>query len=199
MTNTHTGEFVPVGVVVKPHGIRGEFCIKSYADSPLLFERVAAVYLREGRKRPKSFTVQSWRRHKGFVLLTLEGVADRDQAEVLRGRDVLIHERELPELDEGEFYIRDLIGCRVRLEDGTDVGELAHFYENPQQDTWVIMTDDDVEVLLPAVREFLVDVDLDAKVIVIDPPEGLLDIYLNPEPPKKKKPRHRKKSRRKKA
>lgn len=191
MTNHRTDGFILVGGVAKPHGIRGEFCIKSYADSPSLFGRVAALFLQDGKKRPEPFVVKSWREHKGLVLLKCQGVDDRNRAEELRGREVLIHKDDLPELDQGEHYLVDMMGCRVALEDGTDVGVLEAFYETAEQDTWVIMTDDRKEVLLPAVPEFVLDVDLDREIITIAPPEGLLDLYLNPEPPKKKKPRRR--------
>jgi 16S rRNA processing protein RimM len=177
---------VLVGGVVKAHGIRGEICIKSHAESPSLFGSVPALYLRDGDKPPRSFAVRSWREHKGFVLLVLKGVADRDQAEALRGFEVLVREEDLPELDEGEHYLYQMLGCRVILEDGTDVGVLDTFFETAGQDTWVIINEAGTEILLPAVPEFVLDVDLDAGVIVVDPPEGLLDLYLNPEPPKKK-------------
>ncbi len=191
MTTHRQDGFITVGGVAKPHGIRGEFCIKSYADSPLLFKRVASLFLKKGNNPPKSITVKSCREHKGLVLLTCAGVDDRDKAEALRGYEVLIREADLPELDQGEHYIVDMLGCQVQLEDGTVIGVLEQFYENAEQDTWVIMTDDKKEFLLPAVPEFVLDVDLDEEVIVIAPPEGLLDLYLNPEPPKKKKPRRR--------
>ncbi|QGY40078.1 16S rRNA processing protein RimM [Pseudodesulfovibrio cashew] len=183
--------FIEVGGVARPHGIRGEFCIKSYADSPSLFGRVSTVFLQRDGGRPEPLAVESWREHKGMVLLKCKGVNDRDRVDELRGMAVLIREDDLPEPDEGEHYIVDMLGCRVRLDDGTDVGVLETFYENPGQDTWVIVADDGKEILLPAVPEFVLDVDLDEEVIVIDPPEGLLDLYLNPEPPKKKKPRRR--------
>ena len=183
--------FVPVGGVARPHGIRGEFCIKSYADSPLLFGRVAALYLQDGNRTPKPYTVRAWREHKGLVLLTLDTVDDRDRAEALRGFTVLVREEDLPDLEEGEHYLYQMMGCRVVLEDGTEVGVLEQFFETGEQDTWVIAAPDDKEILLPAVPEFVLDVDLDNEVITIDPPEGLLDLYLNPEPPKKKKPRRR--------
>jgi len=191
MTTHRSSGFITVGGVAKPHGIRGEFCIKSYADSPLLFGRAPALFLQDGKKPPKQFTVKSWREHKDLVLLKIQGVDDRDQAEALRGFAVLIREDDLPELDGDEHYIVDMLGCRVALEDGTNVGTLEQFYENAEQDTWVIVTDDKKEILLPAVPEFVLDVDLDEELIIIDPPAGLLDIYLNPEPPKKKKPRRR--------
>ncbi|MDC0336380.1 ribosome maturation factor RimM [Pseudodesulfovibrio sp.] len=189
--------FIEIGGVAKPHGIRGEFCIKSYAASPSLFDEVAALFLQDGDKPPQPLKLRSWREHKGLVLLSCEGVDDRDKAEALRGRVVLVREDDLPELDEGEHYLYQMMGCRVQLEDGTDVGVLEHFFETAEQDTWVIVTDDKKEILLPAVPEFVLDVDLDEEVIIIAPPEGLLDIYLNPEPKKKKKPRRRTNKKRK--
>lgn len=191
MTTRRTDGFIPVGGVAKPHGIRGEFCIKSYADSPSLFSGETTLYLQDGNKPPKPITVRSHREHKGLVLLTCQGVDDRDKADALRGFAVLIREDDLPEPGEGEHYIHDMLGCRVQLENGTDIGVLETFYENAEQDTWVIITDDAKEILLPAVPEFVLDVDLDSEVITIDPPEGLLDLYLNPEPAKKKKVRRR--------
>ncbi len=191
MTEHRTDGFISVGGVVKPHGIRGEFCIKSYADSPSLFSEVAAVFLQKGNNPPKEITLSSSRQHKGLVLFKCKGVDDRDQAEALRGHTVLVREADLPEPDEGEHYLYQMMGCRIVLENGTDLGVLETFFETPEQDTWVIVTDDKKEILLPAVPEFVLDVDLDAEIITIDPPEGLLDIYLNPEPPKKRKPRRR--------
>ncbi|WP_239057815.1 ribosome maturation factor RimM [Pseudodesulfovibrio sp. JC047] len=181
--------FIPVGGVVKPHGIRGEFCIKSYADSPSIFGTIPAVYLQDGKKPPQPVTIASWREHKGLVLLTAKGVTDRDQAEALRGRTVLVREVDLPELGDDEQYLYQMIGCRVVVTDGTDVGELTGYYETAEQDIWVIVNEAGTEILLPAVPEFVLDIDLDEECITIDPPEGLLDLYLNPDPPKKKRKR----------
>ena len=186
-----TKGFISLGGVVKPHGIRGEFCIKSYADSPSIFRKAGAIFRQQGSKTPKPITITSCREHKGLVLVTAEGVTDRDQAELLRGRSVLVREEDLPDLGDNEHYYYQMIGCRIVLEDETDIGELKGYYETGEQDTWVIENDDRTEILLPAVPEFVLDVDLDSEVIVIAPPEGLLDLYLNPDPPKKKKPRRR--------
>ncbi|CCH48932.1 ribosome maturation factor RimM [Pseudodesulfovibrio piezophilus] len=191
MTTRRTDGFIQVGGVAKPHGIRGEFCIKSYADSPSLFGSVAALFLQDGNKPPKPFVLRSWREHKGLVLLKCQGVDDRDEAEALRGFAVLVHEDDLPAPEEGQHYLYEMLGCRVRLQDGADLGTLEQFFETAEQDTWVIITDDGKEILLPAVPEFVLDVDLDEEVILVDPPEGLIDLYLNPEPPQKKKPRRR--------
>ena len=161
----------------------------SYADSPSLFDAVDTLYLRDGTRAPQPLALASWREHKEFILVTAKGVTDRDQAEALRGREVLVREEDLPEPDEGEHYLYRMIGCTVVLADGAVVGELKGFYETSEQDTWVIVNEAGTEILLPAVPEFVLDVDLDAGSILIEPPEGLLDLYLHPDPPKKKQPR----------
>ncbi len=190
MTHNRSKGFVAVGGVVKPHGIRGEFCIKSYADSPSLFSRVGALFLQDGSKSPQPFTVRSWREHKGLILMKLQGVDDRDRAEEIRGWTVLVHEDDLPDLEEGEHYLYQMMGCRVVLEDGSAVGVLETFRD--RRAGYVGHCHRRGQGSIAARRaEFVLDVDLDSEVITIDPPEGLLDIYLNPEPPKKKKKRKR--------
>lgn len=198
MTPTNrTKGFIPVGGVAKPHGIRGELCIKSHADSPSLFGHVAALFLQHGERAPEPFTVRSWRVHQDFVLVKLQGVDDRNRADELRGRTVLVREDDLPELGDDEHYLHEMMGCRVALEDGTEIGVLEQFFETAEQDTWVIINEAGTEILLPAVPEFVLDVDLDAEIITVAPPEGLLDLYLNAEPPKKKKRKHPNRGRRK--
>ena len=190
---------VVVADVVKPHGIRGELCIQSYADSPALFGEVPAVYLRAADDRPDSpsnrprrVAVISSRAHHGRVLLTLEGVTDRDKAEALRGLEVCVAESDLPEPDPGEVYLHDILGSRVVTTGGEPVGRFEELLETGAQDVWVIRTDDGREVMLPAVEAFVADIDPDEGLIVIDPPEGLLDLYLADPEPRPEAPRRRK-------
>jgi 16S rRNA processing protein RimM len=174
---------VLVGKVVKPHGIRGELCVESYADSPDLFFGLKAVLLGPPERRPASYRIRAAREHKGRLLLTLQGVDDRNRAESLRGLEVRIPKDALPELEDGEFYMDDLLGLRVLLPDGNELGVLERFLETPGQITWVIAHASGREVLLPAVNEFLMELDLDNGIIRVEPPEGLVELYLSqPEP-----------------
>ncbi|WP_147820065.1 ribosome maturation factor RimM [Salidesulfovibrio onnuriiensis] len=197
MTARSDKEFVLVGKVVKPHGIRGEFCIKSFADSPFLFDEIKRIFLREGKRRPQPVTVQSWRMHKGMVLMTVNQVADRNRSEELRGAEVLVRAADLPDIGEDEFYLHEVEGFNVVLENGTVVGRFKGFIEAPGHDVWAIATPAKKEILLPAVPEFILDVDMEGETIVIDPPEGLIDLYENPEPPKKKNPAPRRTNKKK--
>ncbi|ACS78267.1 ribosome maturation factor RimM [Maridesulfovibrio salexigens] len=171
-------EMLVVAEVVKPHGLRGEVCIESHADSPFLFDEVPCLYLAKKGQKPRRFVVRSSRKHKGRVLLTFKGVEDRDQAENLRGMEILVREADLPESGDDEVYMYELEGMSVELEDGTVVGTISNFILAPGQETWVISSAEGKEILFPAVEEFVLSVDLDAEKVVVEPPEGLLDIYL---------------------
>ncbi len=187
---------VAVGTVIKPHGIRGELCVECHADSPLLFAAgrtllLAAASPKGGTGRPKPYTVSACRTHQGRLLVTLSGIADRDAAETLRGLEILVPAADLPEPDEGEVYLHELIGARVELPDGSPVGTFEGILggDGPAEyDTWVIAAPKGREILLPAVPEFLLDLDPDEGLIRIDPPPGLLDLYLSAEPEKQPKP-----------
>lgn len=171
---------VEVGRVSKPHGLKGELCIELYADSPFLFEGLRRVYLQLPGKKPRPCELLEWRPHQGRVLVLLDRCQGRDQAEGWRDAEFMVRERDLPEVEDGELRPEDLIGLEVRHVNGNPVGVLTDVQEVAGQELWFIHDDLEREILLPAVEEFVLDIDLDAGVIVIDPPEGLLELYQNP-------------------
>ena len=171
-------DWVVVGTVVKPHGITGELSVACHADSPEIFGRVPAVSLRGKDGSVVQRRVRSWRMNKDRVLLRLEGLEDRTRAEGLRGADIAVRTADLPRPAAGERYLHQLEGCRVFLPDGAELGVIQGFLEAPGQEIWVIRALGGEEVLFPAVRQFVRRVDLDQSQVVIDPPEGLLELYL---------------------
>ena len=171
-------ELVEVGLLTRPHGIRGELCLDYYAESLDLLQ-CGQVYVQAGNRPPRRMEVASVRLHRGMPLVRFAEVPDRTAAEVLRGQKVLVPQASLPELEEDEVYLNDVLGLPVYLdEDGRHLGTLDHVLFHGEQEVWVIVTPDSREVLLPAVPEFVTDIDLDAGRIVIAPPEGLLELYL---------------------
>lgn len=172
-------DYILIGRIVKPHGIRGEVCIDYYADSPFLLDEAGTLYLAPpSGGTPRSVRVRKWRRHHERILLLLEGTGDRNAAEALRGTEVFVRAEVLPELDDDEVYAHEVIGCRILLEDGGELGRLEDIQFIRDQEIWSIVTAEKREVLFPAQEEFITDVDLDAGVITIAPPPGLIDIYL---------------------
>ena len=102
-----------------------------------------------------------------------------DSLELLRGQTLLIPESALPELDEDEVYLHDMLGLSVVLDaTGQKLGVLDHVLFHGEQELWSILTPEGKEILLPAVPEFVADIDLDTEIIRITPPEGLLELYM---------------------
>ncbi|WP_290921153.1 ribosome maturation factor RimM [Halodesulfovibrio sp.] len=174
MTETH---FIEIGLIVKPHGLRGEVCVNYFADSPFLLK--GSVWLQKGKSKPVEHKVVSSRPHKGQELLTLESCRDRNCAEELRNVKVLVPDADLPELTEEEVYLHQLEGMNVMLENGTLVGRITAFQFNLGAEVWVITTEDKKEVLFPATEEFVSDIDIENATVTIAPPPGLLELYLS--------------------
>lgn len=169
---------VVLGRLAKPHGVKGDIRVDYYADSADLLDK--PLMLRAGRFAPRPIRVRDWHLWKDQLILGIEGCNDRSAAEQLRGQELLIDASFLPEADEDEPYLRDLIGLSVRLEDGTLVGELESVDFPAGQEMWSIRAPENeggYEILFPAVPEFVLDIDLSAETVTIAPPEGLLDLY----------------------
>lgn len=149
---------VTVGKCLKPHGIRGEVKVAILTDFPERFESAQTLLLHDG-KTVTEYRVEGARFHKKAVLLKLEGVDSMEAAEALRSRTVAIPEEELAELEEDEYWHFELEGLTVVDEEGTTVGELTQVLENPGHDIYVVKGSGG-EVLLPAVSEYILEVNL---------------------------------------
>ncbi len=177
--------YVHMGTITRPHGIKGELCVDWYADSPDFLRNT--FYLQCGSGPMQRAENAKFRMHKGRPLLTLTHINDRNAAETMRGVCIYIERDFLPDLSEDEAYLHDIIGLNIIGEDGVSIGTLEAVEFPSEQMLWVIRTHDGRELLFPAVEEFILSFDLEAEEIHISPPEGLFDIYLEENTPKKSK------------
>ena len=153
---------IEIGVVARAHGIRGEVRIHLYNPASTALDGAEALWLGE-----REYRIESARPVAGAYLVALAGVPDRTAAETLRGRPVSVARVDI-ELDEGEVLLGDLVGCRVELPDGSEWGVVTGL-ELGAQDRLVVRQGD-IERLVPVVDELLIDIDLEARRIVVDPP-----------------------------
>jgi 16S rRNA processing protein RimM len=160
---------VVVGRIVKPHGIRGELVVENRSDNPTRWDAGSVVFLEEGR----GLTVAAARPHSGRLLVIFEGVGDRVAAERLRGQVVMVPQSWLPPLGPGEWWPSQLEGCRVVTDAGRQLGRITDVIPNPANDLWVAVDERGAETLIPALRDLLLDVDADAKQIVVREVAGL--------------------------
>jgi 16S rRNA processing protein RimM len=167
-----------VGRVVKAHGITGELVVEVRTDDP--DTRFAPGGTLRGQSRSgaeRTYAVQSVREHGGRLLLRLAGVVDRNTAEDLRGTVFVVDTADLPPIeDSDEYYDHQLEGLRVLTTGGVPVGTVAEVLHTAAGELLAVRTEDGREVLVPFVGAIVTSVSMTDQNIVIDPPEGLLEI-----------------------
>ena len=158
-------EYLLIGTVLKPQGIRGECKIKSYAADIGLFSGWKAVYL-EDRGAYTSVPMKVTRIHEGFVYARLADSASADDAEAFRGRDLYIDREHAAPAENGAVYIADLIGCTAADEQGRTVGTLTDVLQYGTVDTWVFKTPEGT-LMAPALLSVFPQVDTAAGRILV--------------------------------
>ena len=164
-----------VGKITSPHGVKGAFRVFPTTDEMERFSRLKEVFLlHHGEKVP--CTVQWVRYQKNMVLLKLKEIDDANTAERYRGDSILIAAKDALPLAEDEYYIRDLYDMEVVQEDGQVLGRLEDILSTGANDVYVVRREDGKELLIPAVKECILDVDVENQMMKIHVMDGLLDL-----------------------
>ncbi|GHU50036.1 ribosome maturation factor RimM [Clostridia bacterium] len=162
---------IAIGKIVTAVGLKGEVKVYSYSDNLENYCGDAGVSINEELRH-----LDVVRYVKRMPVVKIAGVDDREQGEALRGVEIFIEESDLPELPDYTYYVRDLVGCAVWDEDGNKLGELCDVIQNAAQDIYDIGSDEGKRILLPAVADFVLDVDIAAGNIKVRLPKGLLEL-----------------------
>jgi len=171
---------VVVGRIGRPHGVRGQVTVEVRTDDPDLRFAPGTTLITEPAQRGP-LTVEAMRWHSGTLLLTLalpdgQVVVDREGADALRNTMLLVPVDELPALDDPDsFYDHQLVGLAAVLPDGTEIGEVTGV-RHEGTELLVVRRAEGPELLVPFVSAIVPTVDLPAGRLVVDPPEGLLDL-----------------------
>ena len=167
--------YLLVGRVLRPHGVRGELRVEIITNYPERLAQHACFYLAQpdspdvARRCP----VEGMRLHRKVLLLKFKGCDDRNAADELRGMLVQIPIEEAVPLEEGEYYLFQLIGVRAETEDGEWLGQIVDVIETGANDVYVVRGPRG-EVLLPAIDDVILDLDLESKQMVVHLIPGLL-------------------------
>ena len=165
-------DLLKVGVITTTHGVRGEVKVFPTTD-PERFLDLEYVILDAGREM-KKLEIRNVKFFKNLVILKFNGIDNINDIEMYKGRDLWVPREEAQELDEDEYYIGDLIGMEVVLEDNTHFGTLKDVMETGANDVYIIDSLEHGEVLIPAIRECILDVDMDEERMTIHLMEGLV-------------------------
>ena len=164
--------FLETGRVVGTHGVKGELRVQPWSDSPAFLTDFQTLYLdSRGESR---LEVEKARAHGNLVLLKAAGIDSIAEAEKLRGKTVYLDRRDIG-LEEGRYFIQDLIGCKVKDADtGEELGILSDVSETGANDVWHVKRGGE-EYLVPAIPDVIVSVDPDRETIVLRPLKGIFD------------------------
>jgi 16S rRNA processing protein RimM len=173
------GEFFIVGRVRRAHGMRGELAVEAITDMPdAVFAAGARVFAgtTSGDLGPErtELHVEHAAPFKGGMIVRFREITDRTEAERWRDRYLLVPAAELSPPEDGQVYVHELIDMRVVLPSGEEIGRVIDVYELPQGLTLDVQRANGT-VMLPFSDRVVADVDRQARVIVVDPPEGMLD------------------------
>lgn len=169
-------DYLLIGEILRPHGIRGELRMRVMTDYPERIASMEQVWLSEDEtgNNAAAYPLESSRLHQNYALLKLIGIDDRTHAEKLRALYVFVEFDQAVPLEEGEFYLFELLGLQVVTVEGETLGELIEVIETGANDVYVIQSETYGEVLIPVIDSVIVKTDIDGGRITVDLPEGLL-------------------------
>lgn len=166
-------EYLEIGKIINTHGVRGELKILPLTDEPKRFDKLKSLFIDQKGNLIK-YDIEYVRYHKGFVLLKLKGVESMEQADILRNHVLKIHRKDAVKLPEGSYFICDIVGLQVNDITGKDLGLLEEVLKTGSNDVYVVRKEEK-EILIPALKTIVKSIDLEAKQIIVDLPEGIND------------------------
>jgi 16S rRNA processing protein RimM len=168
-------KLVLIGKVAATHGIRGYLRVVPYSGEADSICTKSHIVLLGPNGELDTVEISSSVVHGRKVLITLKSFSDINQVKHFVGREIYVTREQLPDLAEGEYYWCDLIGLRVMTTLGECLGELSDIISTGSNDVYMVRSGEK-EYLLPALDDVIMDVNLDSGIMVVNPPEGLLEL-----------------------
>lgn len=166
-------QYFEIGKITGTHGIRGTMRVFPTTQDPTRFERLKEIIV-EIRGKREIFHIQKVAYHKQFVLLSVKEITDINVAELYKNGTIIIPDSAAIPLEEDEYYTRDLYGLKVITEDGEALGELTKIYVTGANDVYGVQkSPEDKELLIPAIKDCIKKVDLEAGIMTVALLEGL--------------------------
>lgn len=163
-----------VGVITTTHGVRGEVKVFPTTDDPMRFKKIKKVLLDNGKEK-RELEIAQARFFKNQVILKFKGIDNINDVEKYRKADLYVTREHAIPLEEDEYYVADLIGLTVISDEDETLGEITDVLQTGANDVYVVETTDGKEILLPAIHECILNVDMEAKQMRVHVLAGLLD------------------------
>ena len=164
-----------VGVITSTHGVRGEVKVFPTTDDMNRFKKLKTVILDTGKEK-KTLNIESVKFFKNMVILKFKGLDNINDVEMWRQKDLLITRDQAVKLSPDENFIVDLIGLTVMTDEGEKLGVMLDVLQTGANDVYIVKTDAGKEILLPAIKDCILNVDLEKGEMLVHVLDGLLDL-----------------------
>lgn len=167
-------DYLQVGVITSTHGLKGEVKVFPTTDDPGRFQKLKRVWLDTGAGYQELEIIQV-RFFKQFVILKFRGHEDINEVEAYRKKGLYVSREDAVPLKENEYFIADLIGLQVESDEGALLGQLTDVLATGANDVYVVKTKEGKEILLPAIRQCILSVDMEQRRMQVHLLKGLVD------------------------
>ena len=167
-------DLLQVGIITSTHGVRGEVKVYPTTDDPRRFRRLKEVVLDTGREK-LNLEIEGVKFFKQFVILKFKGLDNINDIEKYRQKSLYVTRKNAVRLQRDEYFIADLIGLKVQDEDGTELGTVKDVIETGANDVYEVEMADGRSLLLPAIKQCILNVDAENGMMQVHVLEGLLD------------------------
>ena len=162
-----------VGQIVNTFGIKGEVKVVPFTDDIKRFDNLKNVYVKT-KKESKQYKIENVKYHKNMVLIKLEGINNVENAETLRNAFLEIDRKDAVPLEEGTYFIADLIGAEVYTDEGKLLGKVEDIFNTGSNDIYVVKDELGKQILLPGIKEVIKEVLLEQEKIIVHLIPGLI-------------------------
>lgn len=168
-------DLLQVGIITSTHGVKGEVKVYPTTDDPRRFRRLKEVVLDTGREK-LNLEIEGVKFFKQFVILKFKGLDNINDIEKYRQKSLYVTRKNAVRLQRDEYFIADLIGLKVQDEDGTELGTVKDVIETGANDVYEVEMADGRSLLLPAIKQCILNVDVENGMMQVHVLEGLLDL-----------------------
>ena len=166
-------EYFEIGQIVNTSGLKGILKIKPFTDDIKKFSNLKTIYIKT-KSGLTEFKIEQVRYVKNMVMLKLAGIDTVEEAEKYRNLYIKILRDQEEELEEGSYYVVDILGCKVNTDANQELGKIVDVFQTGSNDVYVVKDEQGKQILLPAIKEVIKNVDIKNKIITVHLLEGLV-------------------------
>ena len=166
-------KYLEIGQIVNTFGIKGMVKVKPFTENVRRFDKLEKVYI-NNKKGIKEYSIEEVKYHKDMVLIKFKGIENPEQANLLRESYLIVDKEKEEPLEEGTYYIVDMIGLEVYTEEGELLGKLEDIFNTGSNDIYVVKNELGEQILLPAISEVIRKIDMENKKIIVHLISGLV-------------------------